>query len=86
MRPKCQIKPEISTSARRSTLRLQYASALRRTLIKPLLTEQDAGIPAVIEVRVLRILKRATDSNVTSQVGQQLAASITLTSISCDSD
>ena len=35
---------------RRSTLRLQYAPAWRRTLVNPLLQEEEAGIPAVIEV------------------------------------
>ena len=34
----------------RSTLRLQYAPAWRRTLVNPLLQEEEAGIPAVIEV------------------------------------
>mmetsp|Transcript_687 Transcript_687/g.1994 ORF Transcript_687/g.1994 Transcript_687/m.1994 type:complete len:1093 (+) Transcript_687:367-3645(+) len=33
----------------RSTLRLQYTPALRRTLVKPLETELEAGIPAVIQ-------------------------------------
>lgn len=36
----------------RSTLRLQYASAWRRTLVKPLLDRQEEGIPDVIQVRV----------------------------------
>jgi hypothetical protein len=34
----------------RSTLRLQYAPAWRRTLVNPLLREEEAGIPAVIGV------------------------------------
>lgn len=33
----------------RSTLRLQYASAWRRTLVKPLLDRQEEGIPDVIQ-------------------------------------
>jgi hypothetical protein len=36
--------------ARRSTLRLQYAPAWRRTLVTPLLQDEEAGIPAIIEV------------------------------------
>ncbi len=48
-------------SLRRSTLRLQYASALRRTLVNPLLTEQDAGIPAVIEVGTFEVGRLTVD-------------------------
>jgi hypothetical protein len=43
-------KAGCDTCACRSTLRLQYAPAWRRTLVQPLLQEEDAGIPAVIEV------------------------------------
>lgn len=49
------MKPTLECGDGRSTLRLQYAPALRRTMVKPL-EHGDSGVPQVIEVHAVHIL------------------------------